>query len=102
METTPKSDNTAGHRREQQPCYDSLRGRLIRKWDWWIYRRAFHSLRRMTLDNPGMAYLMELQIREWNEKLNISPELRRATEYFHESLRNHSQHNSQLTQPPRV
>jgi len=39
-----------------------------------------------------MVYLMELQIREWNEKLAISPELRQATEYFHESLRNHG-HN---------
>lgn len=69
-------------------------GKLLRKWDWWIYCRAIHSLRRMTLDNPGMAYLMELQMREWNEKLNISPELRRATELFHESMRDHSQQNA--------
>ncbi len=75
--------------------YASFWGKLRRKWDWWIYCRAVHSLRRMTLDSPGMAYLMELQMREWNEKLAISPELRRATELFHESLRNHSQHNKE-------
>lgn len=71
--------------------YASFLGRLRRKWDWWIYRRAFHSLRRMTLDNPGMAHLMELQIRDWNEKMEIPPELKRATEAFHESMRVHQQ-----------
>ena len=80
--------------------YASFLGKLRRKWDWWIYCRAFHSLRRMTLDNPGMAYLMELQIREWNEKLAISQELRHATERFHESMRNH-RHNTPA-HPPKV
>jgi hypothetical protein len=60
---------------------------IQRKWDWWIYRRAYHSLRRMTLNNPGMSYLMELNIRGWNDQLNLPPELKRATEAFHESLR---------------
>jgi hypothetical protein len=44
----------------------------------------------MTLDNPGMSYLMELNIRGWNEQLQISPELKRATEAFHNSMRDHS------------
>ena len=74
---------------DQPPNYTSLFGKLLRKWDWWIYCRAFHSLRRMTLDNPGMAYLMELQMRDWNKKLAITPELRRATEIFHESMVEH-------------
>jgi len=73
--------------------YATFGGKLLRKWDWWIYRKACGSLRRMTLDNPGMSYLMELQMREWTEKLNISPELKRATEAFHDSMRNHSQQN---------
>ena len=59
---------------------------LQRKYDWWIYRRAFHSLRRMTLDDPGMAYLMELQMHEWNKNLNISPNLKYATEQFHAAM----------------
>ena len=67
--------------------YASFWGKLRRKWDWWIYCRAVHSLRRMTLDNPGMSYLVELQMRGWNEQLQISPELKRATEAFHESRR---------------
>jgi len=67
---------------------------MLRKWDWWIYRKAYGSLRRMTLDNPGMSYLMELNIRGWNEQLKISPELKRATEVFHDSMRDHSQHNA--------
>ncbi len=89
---TPKPSDNAGQPREGLPaefCYASLWGRLLRKWDWWVYCRAVHSLRRMTLHNPGMAYLFELQMREWNERLAISPELRRATETFHESLRDH-------------
>jgi len=46
---------------------------------------AFHSLRRISIDNPGMSYLMELSIRDWNKQLEISDELKRATELFHES-----------------
>jgi len=61
--------------------------KLRRRWDWWIYCRAVHSLRRMTSDNPGFSYLMELQIREWNTKLAISPTLKLATETFHASMR---------------
>lgn len=80
-------------------CYASFWGKLLRKWDWWIYCRAVHSLRRMTLDNPGMAYLMELNIRGWNEQLEISPELKRATEVFHDSMRDHSQHNANIHPP---
>lgn len=70
--------------------YASFWGKILRKWDWWIYRQACGSLRRMTLDNPGMSYLMELNIRGWNEQLKISPELKRATEAFHSSIRDHS------------
>lgn len=75
-------------------CYASFWGKLLRKWDWWIYRKACGSLRRITLDNPGMSYLMELNIRGWNEQLDISPELRRSTELFHEAMRDHSEHNA--------
>jgi hypothetical protein len=65
------------------PCYSSLRGKLLQKWDRWVYRKATESLRRMSLDNPGLSYLMELHMREWNAKLNISPEVRRITEDWH-------------------
>lgn len=80
-------------------CYASFWGKILRKWDWWIYRKACGSLRRITLDNPGMSYLMELNIRGWNKQLEISPELKRATEAFHDSMRDHSQHNDEMTSP---
>jgi hypothetical protein len=40
----------------------------------------------MTLNNPGLSYLMELQMHEWNKNLNISPNLKRATEQFHAAM----------------
>jgi hypothetical protein len=72
-------------------CYAYFWGKMLRKWDWWIYRKACGSLRRMTLDNPAMSYLMELNIKGWNEQLEISPALRRSTELFHAALLDHSQ-----------
>lgn len=84
---TPKENRPA--RSSPRPCYASFWGRLLRKWDWWIYCRATSSLRRMTLDNPGMSYLMELNLRGWNEQLDISPELKRSTELFHDAMRDH-------------
>lgn len=87
-------NNTAEGGSSPVPCYASFWGRILRKWDWWIYRKACGSLRRMTLDNPGMSYLMELNIRGWNEQLEISPELKRATEAFHASMRDH-RHNTE-------
>ena len=67
--------------------YSSFRAQILRKWDWWIYCRAFHSLRRMAADNPGLTYLMEVQIREWNEKSKITPALQSSAEVFHAAMR---------------
>lgn len=67
----------------------SFRARLLRSWDRFVYRLACSSLRRMTADNPGMAYLMELNIRDWNKHLAIPPSLKIATESFYESMKNH-------------
>ena len=74
-----------------QCCYNKIQ----RKYDWWIYRRAFHSLRRITLNNPGLSYLMELQMHEWNKNLNISPNLKRATEQFHAAMTDAEKQNKQ-------
>jgi hypothetical protein len=38
-----------------------------------------------------MSYLMELNIKGWNEQLEISPALRRSMELFHAALLDHSQ-----------
>lgn len=64
---------------------------IIRKWDWWIYSRACGSLRRIAINNPGMSYLMELNIRRWNQHLEISPALKRSTELFFQSLNDNDQ-----------
>jgi len=61
---------------------------LIEKWDWWVYRRAYHTLQRMCKRNGGFAYLMELWLREWRKQHPISKELESATEQFFESLKN--------------
>lgn len=59
---------------------------LIEKWDWWIYARAHNTLRRMCKRNGGVAYLLELWLREWRNQNPISKELESATERFYESL----------------
>jgi len=70
-------------------CYAEFSGRMLRKWDWWVYRRAIHTLRRIALDNPGWSYLMELQIRGWNEEHPIDSSLKSATEHFHRAMLRH-------------
>lgn len=66
--------------------YSSIRAKVLRKWDWWIYLCALRSLRRMAADNPGLIHLMEFQIREWNEKNVSSPELRSSAKSFHTAM----------------
>jgi len=67
----------------------TIKSAIMRKWDWFIYRRACSSLRRMATTDAGMAYLMELNLRDWNKNSGISPSLKAATEAFHESMKNH-------------
>lgn len=83
---TPQSQQTPSGGSDDHHCYASFWGKILRKWDWWIYGKAHASLCRIMIDNPGMSYLIELNLRGWNEQMNISPELRRATELFHDSL----------------
>lgn len=64
----------------------SWRTAMQELWDGWIYRRATASFRRIFLRNPGLGYLVELRLRHWNEQQHLSPELRRATELFHEQM----------------
>jgi hypothetical protein len=60
---------------------------LQKKYDWFMYCRAYHPIRRMCENNPGMAYLMELTIKEWLETHPISNDLKHATEVFHDAMR---------------
>ena len=74
-------------------CYASFWGKLLKKWDWWIYCRAHKSLWRMCENEPAYGYLMELQIQHWNARQRLPESLKRATETFHASLMD-SQHNA--------
>lgn len=44
-------------------------------WDWWIYRRAISSIRRIAEDNPAYSYLFELQIHDINRQAKASEAL---------------------------
>ena len=57
----------------------------LEKYDWFIYRIAFKSIRRMCVRSPGIAYLFELWIKEWRRQNSITPQLERATELFFET-----------------
>ena len=59
---------------------------IVERWDWFIYYRAHHSLRRMCERNAGFAYLFELNIQEWRDRNPISEELKRATEEFYREM----------------
>lgn len=59
---------------------------LIEKWDWFIYHRAYNSLRRLSLKNPGFAYLIYLHLHNYIQKANISDVTKRSTESFYRSL----------------
>lgn len=89
MSNAPINEPTKPGGPDAQTCYAGFTGRLLRRWDWWIYRRAFHTLRRMAIANPGFAYLMELQIHGWNDENPIEPWLKSATEIFHQAMVDH-------------
>jgi|694.fasta_scaffold17838_22 hypothetical protein len=61
--------------------------RLRDRYDWWIYRRAYRSLARMSVKSPGFSYLMQLHLEEWNGKRPLPDQLKTAAESFHASLK---------------
>ena len=64
---------------------------ILDKWDWWIYKRAFNSLRRLCESNQGFAYLFELHLRDYRAEHPISKQLklasRRRSKNGHRQLR---------------
>ena len=57
------------------------------RYDWWIYRRAYRSLARMSIKSPVFSYLMQLHLEEWNRKRALPDRLKSAAESFHASLK---------------
>jgi hypothetical protein len=66
-----------------------LKNKIIKAWDRFIYKHAFHTIKRMSVDVQGFTYLMELQIRKWNEMNPIPNSLKNATETFFEAMEQH-------------
>jgi len=62
---------------------------ILEKWDWFIYRRAFNTLRRMSERRPGFSYLLELHMRRYNAENPISESVKSATELFHQAMIDH-------------
>lgn len=60
---------------------------LVEKWDWFIYRLAQGTIKRMCERNPAYAYLFELWIQGWREEHPIDESLKSATEHFYKSLK---------------
>ena len=69
--------------------YQGIRGRILRKYDMWVYFRACKSINRMCKHNPGFAYLMELSIHDWLAENPIPESLKSSTEHFHQEFTSH-------------
>jgi hypothetical protein len=95
MKSSEKSDSKQVASSCPHACYASFWGRILKKWDWWIYCRAYKSLWRMCKNEPAYGYLMELQIKNWNVKQRLPESLKRSTEVFHASLMesSHKEHD---------
>lgn len=61
--------------------------RLRDHYDWFIYRRAYRSLARMSVKNPGFSYLMQLHIEEYNRRHPLPDSMKEAAQLFHDSLK---------------
>jgi hypothetical protein len=63
-----------------------MKSKIIKAWDRFIYKHAFHTIKRMSVNTPGFSYLMELHIRKWNEMNPIPDNLKNATEEFFKAM----------------
>lgn len=66
-----------------------FKNKIIRKWDFFIYRMAYRSIKRMVESDIGFAYLFKLYIDGWIKENDLPDSLKNATEYFYESLIEH-------------
>lgn len=61
-----------------------LKNTLRKSYDWWIYRRAIHSCRRLSKTDAGFTYLLQLELE--NLHRNTPNNLKRAAKTFHDEL----------------
>lgn len=69
----------------------TLRRRILNRWDRFVYRLAYRSIRRMCESDGGFAYLFELYLRKWRSEHPISPALEYSTELFFHALEEHDE-----------
>lgn len=60
---------------------------LREQYDWWIYRRAYRSLARMSVKSPGFSYLLQLHLEECNSRQALSDSVKSSAQRFHDSLK---------------
>lgn len=72
-----------------------IKDKIVEKWDFWIYYRAFNSLKRICERNPGFNHIMECHLKKYNEQNPVSESLKNSAEMFYnECLLNSSKkHN---------
>ncbi len=66
--------------------------KLIKSFDWLIYRLSFHSMRRMFQDDPGMAYLLKLELDRLAKDSNMPDTLKQSAETFYSTLIQYKAH----------
>lgn len=59
-----------------------MRKWLLAKWDAMVYRLAFKSMQRRLINNPGLAYLFELNLHAYRQSHPLPPQLQHETEQF--------------------
>ena len=69
--------------------FKKFQNKITRKWDFFIYRMAYRSIKRMVKSDIGFAYLFKLYIDGWIKENDLPDSLKNATEYFYESIIEH-------------
>ena len=68
---------------------------LLKKWDWFIYYRAFRSFRRQAQCGQGaFVYLMQRHLQAMLEEYPLSQSLSNATEVFYDSISPYKEHET--------
>jgi hypothetical protein len=66
--------------------------KIIEKWDWFIYSKIFHSATRLSKNNGGFIYLLELHLKNCRKRFPISASLKRSAKSFFDELDKYNNH----------
>ncbi len=65
--------------------FKKLFKKIQSKWDFWIYCRFFHSIKRICEEKSGWSHNMELHLRDYNQSHPIDEKLKESAELFYNS-----------------